>query len=128
MLAGADIDTYIGLMHTLFTLEGMYSLKTIGEIDGDICLQLDKSTGTTYASMFDMFHAWQQQAVKLESSEMTKDDYDQWRYNHPPSDTLKKWAKVPSQKLSDYLVNELQKTKNLTQFSFLKISKAFICS
>jgi len=115
-------------MHTLFTLEGMYSLKTIGEIDGEICLRPDKSTGVTYASMFDMFHAWQQQAVKLESSEMTKDDYDQWRYNHPPSDTLKKWAKIPSQKSSDYLVNELQKTKNLTQFSFLKISKVFLCS
>ena len=30
-----DIDTYIGLMHTLFALEDMYGLK-IGEIDGEI--------------------------------------------------------------------------------------------
>jgi len=49
-----------------------------------------------------------QQAAKLESGDITKDDYDQWRYNYPQSDTSKKWAKVPSQELSDYLVNELK--------------------
>jgi len=49
-----------------------------------------------------------QQAAKLESGETTKEDYDQWRYNYPQSDTSKKWAKVPSQELSDYLVNELK--------------------
>ena len=43
-------------MHTLFTLEDLYGLH-IGEIDGELCLRLDKSKGTTYLSMFDMFHA-----------------------------------------------------------------------
>ena len=51
-----DIDSYLGLMHTLFALEDMYGLK-IGEIDGEVCLRLDKSTGSTYSTMFDMFHA-----------------------------------------------------------------------
>ena len=63
-LAVPDIDSYVGLMHTLFTLEVLYGLH-IGEIDGDLCLRLDKSKGTTYLSMFDMFHAWQEQAEKL---------------------------------------------------------------
>ena len=49
-----DIDTYIGLMHTLFALEDTYGLK-IGEIDGKICLRLDKSDYSAYTSMFDMF-------------------------------------------------------------------------
>ena len=60
-----DIDSYLGLMHTLFALEDMYGLK-IGEIDGEVCLRLDKSTGSTYSTMFDMFHAWQEQAARLE--------------------------------------------------------------
>lgn len=60
-----EIDSYIGLMHTLFALEEMYGLK-IGEIDGEVCLRLDKSTGTTYTTMFNMFHAWQEQAARLE--------------------------------------------------------------
>ena len=36
-LAVPDIDSYVGLMHTLFTLEDLYGLH-IGEIDGELCL------------------------------------------------------------------------------------------
>ena len=79
-----NIDSYLGLMHTLFALEDMYGIK-IGEIDGELCLRLDKSKGTTYLSMFDMFHAWQEQAEKLKSGEITQEEYDQWRYNYPKS-------------------------------------------
>mgnify|MGYP000155561984 CR=1 FL=1 len=80
-----NIDSYLGLMHTLFALEDMYGIK-IGEIDGELCLRLDKSKGTTYLSMFDMFHAWQEQAEKLKSGEITQEEYDQWRYNYPKND------------------------------------------
>ena len=103
-----NIDSYIGLMHTLFALEDMYGLK-IGEIDGELCLRLDKSAGTTYSSMFDMFHAWQEQAAKLDQGEITKEEYDQWRYKYPELDTSKHWAKVPSQAVSDMLMEEFQK-------------------
>ena len=48
-LAVPDIDSYVGLMHTFFTLEDFTGLN-IGEIDGELCLRLDKSTGTTYVS------------------------------------------------------------------------------
>ena len=70
-LAVPDIDSYVGLMHTLFTLEDLYGLH-IGEIDGELCLRLDKSKGTTYLSMFDMFYAWQEQAEKLKSGRSPK--------------------------------------------------------
>ena len=81
-----DIDSYIGLMHTLFALEDMYGLK-ISEIDGEPCLRLDNSDYSTFTSMFDMFRAWQQEAAKLERGEITKEEYDQWRYNYPKFDT-----------------------------------------
>ena len=84
-LAVPDIDSYVGLMHTLFTLEDLYGLH-IGEIDGELCLRLDKTKGTTYLSMFDMFHTWQEQAEKLKSGEITQEEYDQWRYNYPKND------------------------------------------
>ena len=71
-LAVPDIDSYVGL----------YRLH-IDEIDGELCLRLDKSKGTTYLSMFDMFHEWQKQAEKLKSGEITQEEYDQWRYNYP---------------------------------------------
>ncbi len=56
-----NIDSYNGLMHTLFTLEDLYGLK-ITEIDGEVCLHLDKGMGTNYITMFEMFSAWKEQA------------------------------------------------------------------
>ena len=82
-----DMDSYVGLTHTLFALEDLYGLQ-IGEIDGEICLRLDKSKGMTYLSMFDMFAAWQQEADKLRNEEITKEEYDAWRYNYPKSMSL----------------------------------------
>lgn len=77
-----DIDSYVGLAHTLFALEDLYGLK-IGDIDGEVCLHLDKSRGITYLSMFDIFTAWQRESEKLASGEITKEEYDAWRYNYP---------------------------------------------
>jgi hypothetical protein len=77
-----DIDSYVGLAHTLFALEDLYGLK-IGDIDGEVCLRLDKSKGMTYLSMFDIFTTWQRESEKLASDEITKEEYDAWRYNYP---------------------------------------------
>ena len=79
-----EIDSYIGLMHTLFALEDIYGLK-IGEIDGEVCLRLDRSNKMTYVGMLDMFMAWNEQAQKLERGEITKEEYDRWRYWYPES-------------------------------------------
>lgn len=102
-----DIDSYVGLMHTFFALEDMYGLK-IKEIDGELCLCLDRSN-PSYLSMFDMFHAWQQQSAKLENGEISREEYDEWRYKYPSLDTSGHYAKVPSQELSDLLIKELDK-------------------
>ena len=105
-----DIDSDIGLMHTLFTLEDLRGL-TIGEIDGEVCLRLDKSKGMTYVGMLEMFMAWNEQAKKLKAGEITKEEYDRWRYNYPKFDTYQRWAKVPSQELSDSLIEALKDEK-----------------
>ena len=39
-LSVPDIDSYVGLMHTLFTLEDNYGLK-VSETDGEVCLKVD---------------------------------------------------------------------------------------
>ena len=77
-----DIDSYVGLAHTLFALEDIYGVQ-IGDIDGELCLRLDKSKGMTYLSMLDIFTAWQQEAEKLKNGDITKEEYDHWRYNYP---------------------------------------------
>lgn len=77
-----NIDSYTGLMHTLFALEDIYGLR-IGEIDGEFCLRLSKSNKNTYLSMFDMFSAWNHVSKKYKDEQISKEEYDQWRYNYP---------------------------------------------
>lgn len=77
-----DIDTDYGLMHTLFVLEDKRGLQ-IGEIDGEICLRLDKSDWNRYHSMFEMWNRWKKEADKLKAGEITKEEYDHWRYTYP---------------------------------------------
>ena len=77
-----DIDSYVGLAHTLFALEDLYGVH-IGEIDGELCLRLDKEKGMTYLSMLDIFSVWQAEAEKLRNGEIMKEEYDRWRYNYP---------------------------------------------
>ena len=81
-LSVPDIDSYNGLMHTLFTLEDLYGFR-IDKLDDELCIRLDKGMGTNYLKMLDMFSAWQEQAKKFKNGEITKEEYDNWRYNYP---------------------------------------------
>lgn len=87
-LAVPDIDSYDGIMHTLFTMEDLYGLR-IDTLSDEVCIRLDKGMGTNYITMFEMFSAWQKQAEKLKSGEITKEEYDHWRYNYPASEVDK---------------------------------------
>ena len=80
----------------------MYGLK-IDEVDGEVCLRLDKSDYSTYTSMDKMLRAWLAEAKKLESGESTKEEYDDWRYKYPELDTHQNWAKVYPQELFDFI-------------------------
>ncbi|GFI26448.1 hypothetical protein IMSAGC012_01569 [Lachnospiraceae bacterium] len=102
-----DIDSYIGLMHTLFSLEDIYGL-IVSETDGEICLKVNKDKSKDAAELLQMLTAWQEQAVKLSAEEISREDYDQWRYNYPKFDTTQHWAKVPSKELSDTLIKQFK--------------------
>ena len=103
-LAVPDIDSYIGLMHTLFTLEDRYGLK-IDEADGEVCLKVDVRKNGDAARLHEMLCAWRQAAAMLKAGEITQEEYDRWRYRYPEFDTSRHWCTVtPSQGLSDLLV------------------------
>ena len=73
-LSVPDIDTHTGLMHTLFALEDTRGL-TIGEIDGEVCLRLNKHH-KDYTQMFQSFNAWLKQKRMLQDGEKGQDEYD----------------------------------------------------
>ena len=95
-------------MHTLFALEDIYGLK-VKNVDGQPHLCLDASISAPGSSVDKMLRAWLQQTDKLKNVEISKEEYDEWRYKYPELDTYQKRANVPSQELSDYLVKELTK-------------------
>ena len=102
-LAVPDIDSYIGLMHTLFTLEDNYGL-TVSEADGEVCLKVNGEKSKDAAELVKMLCAWKEQADKLNADEISQEDYDRWRYYFPKYDTTQHWERVTSQGLSDMLV------------------------
>ena len=90
-LSVTGIDSYADLAHTLFAMEDLYGLR-IGEIDGELCLRLDKSNTETYFPMFDIFHAWNRIATRLKNGEIAEEEYDSWRYCYPNADVERSQA------------------------------------
>ena len=75
------------------------------EKQGDeIHIVFDGSKRTMDESIFKIISALADQAEKLKNGEISKDQYDRWRYTFPAEDTTQVWAKVPSQQLSDAMV------------------------
>ena len=70
-LSVPDIDSYLGLMHTLFALEDIYGMK-IDKLDDEVCIRLDKNRGTSYISLLERFTAWQKEAEKYRNGEISK--------------------------------------------------------
>lgn len=106
-LSVPDIDSYLGLMHTLFTLEDRYGL-TIDELDGEVCLRVNVRHSKDAARLHEMLCSWRQAAAMLKAGEISREDYDRWRYRYPEFDTNQRTATVISQKLSDDLIDQLK--------------------
>lgn len=56
-----------------------------------------------------MINAWAEQAEKYRKGDISREDYDKWRYNYPKYDETSGYVRVPSQDLSDMLINALKK-------------------
>ena len=54
--------------------------------------------------------AWAAIVEKYRAGEMSRDEYDKWRYYYPQYDDTQITAKVPSQELSDAMVKALRST------------------
>ncbi|MER1993165.1 MAG: helix-turn-helix transcriptional regulator [Eubacteriales bacterium] len=103
-----DIDSYLGLMHTLFTLEDRYGL-TIETREGEVLFHIDPRKGQDAAQINQMVCAWAPVMEKYRSGEISKEEYDDWRYNYPRDDSSQIWARVPSAGLMDSIVEGMKK-------------------
>ena len=102
-----DIDSYYGLMHTLFALEDRYGL-TIEAKEGEVLFHIDPRKGKDAAEISEMVSAWALVAEKYHAGEISREEYDKWRYHYPEYDDTQITAKVPSQELSNALAEALK--------------------
>ena len=107
-LSVPDIDSYLGLIHTLFTIEDRYGL-TIEKGENGVSMRVDPRKGKDAAELSEMINAWAEQAEKYRKGDISREDYDKWRYYYPKYDETSGYVRVPSQGLSDMLINALKK-------------------
>ena len=89
-----NIDNDLSLMHTLFALEDLKGL-TADLIDGKVVLRLVESPQVSpeYLQMYKLLKNWAEEAIKYRTGEVTKEEYDRWRYEYPEHANL--WVKMP---------------------------------
>ena len=97
-LSVPDIDSYLGLMHTLFTLEDRYGL-TIEKGENGVSMRVDLHRGKDAAELSKMLNAWADQSEKYHNGDISREDYDKWRYHYPEFDKTQNYVKMPPQDL-----------------------------
>ena len=78
-----DIDTYIGLMHTLFTLEDRYGLTADIDDDGSVVFKINRSQSVQADAFYKEAECWAKISHQYKNGEIDKDTYDQFRYTYP---------------------------------------------
>jgi len=94
-----DIDSFTGLIHTLFAIEDCNGLKIEKAEDGHPQLYLDLRNHPGSMQFYDMLMDWMDKSEALRSGQITPDEYDAWRYHYPtPGQTTHShFATVPPQ-------------------------------
>ena len=58
----------------------------VNMLDDEFCLTLNRDN-PSYFPMYDMLRAWNKVARKYRNGEITKEEYDNWRYNYPENNS-----------------------------------------
>ena len=90
-------------MHTLFTLEDRYGL-TVEKGENGVFMRVDPRKGKDAAELSKMLNAWAEQAEKYHNGDISRDEYDKWRYNYPKYDETSGFVKVLSQNFSGAMI------------------------
>lgn len=103
-----DIDSLLGVAHTLFALEDIYGLA-IAKEDGSYCLEPNIFKSPRASEIQTFMKAWYEMEAKRKTGEITQEEYDRWRYLYPELDSSGQRRKItPSQELSDLRLADLK--------------------
>lgn len=85
------MSVILALFHTLFAIEDIHGIR-VEKQGEEIHIVFDGSKRTMNESIFKMLSAWADQAEKLKAGEISKEQYDHWRYTFPAEDTTQRWG------------------------------------
>ncbi|MBR6572876.1 MAG: helix-turn-helix transcriptional regulator [Clostridia bacterium] len=88
-LSEPQIETDLGLLHTLFAIEDLYGLE-IKEIDGRYMLSLSAPDTKLEKAL----SAWCEKKENFENGEIEEEDYNLFRYSYTEASDNKSAAKV----------------------------------
>lgn len=74
---------------------------TIEKGENGVSLRVDPRKGKDAAELSEMLSAWAEQAEKYRNGDISREDYDKWRYNYPQYDKASGYVKVLSKELND---------------------------
>lgn len=80
-ISNPNLESYQGVLHALFLLEDEYGIVP-KEIDGQVYLSIENKKAVT-SNVSDGLRSWNSELNKLKSGEITKEEYDMWRYSYP---------------------------------------------
>ncbi|MCD7919359.1 MAG: helix-turn-helix domain-containing protein [Clostridiales bacterium] len=75
-----DMDSAAGVIQILFMMEDLYGIR-IDNIQSELCLLIDPARMDSELS--GMVMEWLRMSQRMENGELTKEEYDMWRYNAP---------------------------------------------
>lgn len=110
-----NINTCVGLAHTLFLLEDLYGI-TIYKKNKNIFLKINNKNND---AVLNLFTAWSKQKEKLDIGEIDKEIYDNWRYNYTSSNE----TKTKSERGISTLISKDYQLPEITEEMYKKIDK-----
>lgn len=72
--------------------------------ENGVSMRVDPRKRKDAAELSEMLNAWAEQSEKYRKGDISRENYDKWRYNYPKYDETSGYVKVPSQQLSDAMV------------------------
>ena len=89
-----DIESDLGLMYALFIMEDLHGL-TLELRNGEALFYFDVKKGSNARRASSLVYQWASILEKYRSGEITKEEYDQWRYNYPETSGPPYWVRIP---------------------------------
>jgi len=90
-LSEPKLDNHYGVLHTLFSLEDDYQL-TVEKHDEFVSLAFPPNSSAS-----DQLRKWQVKRSALLSGEISKDEYDEWRYSYPKLEAVQLQKRLDKQ-------------------------------